>query len=429
MGVNLTFYCGVRGLLSPADYWPSVFRGKEDKVFQGRMAVKGRRAGSKNPPIFSHEFVIQNHADIVACVAMVFVVGLMFQVTSPMAGLFIALHHNVTAPPQPTEGAPNLQEPALYTSGPKDFAAVFFYLLIAIVMHQIIQEYLLDKCNRKLHLSKVKHAKFNESGQLLSFYLISVIWAGDILFRENLFHVRSLWDGYPHVYMTFMFKFFFIVQISYWLHIFPELYFQKIKREDMGPRVQYASLYIAFIGAAYLLNFTRVALLLLILQYTVEAVFHACRLFTYCEKPEIARPLYHVHEVLFVLARLASITLAVLTFWYGLALLPAEQQVIDLANGIFNTSLFRLNALIAIGLLQAWLMWNFINFHIRRMREKAATSTTSSSSASFGEKKKKLQQERAERRKKEKAEKETNDEQDLPEVDRDLGSKKKLKQK
>ena len=36
---------------------------------------------TKNPPIRSHEFVIQNHADIVSCVAMVFVVGLMFQVT------------------------------------------------------------------------------------------------------------------------------------------------------------------------------------------------------------------------------------------------------------------------------------------------------------------------------------------------------------
>ena len=70
------------------------------------------------------------------------------------------------------------------------------------------------------------------------------------------------------------------------------------------------------------------------------------------DRVEIARPLYHLHEVLFVLARLASITLAVLTFWYGLALLPVEQQVIDVANGIFNTSLFRLCALVAIGLLQ-----------------------------------------------------------------------------
>merc|ERR1712226_871360 len=327
---------------------------------------------------------------------------------------------NVTFPAQ--EGAPPaIADPVYYTSGLKDVPAIFFYLLIAIVMHQIIQEYLLDKVNRKLHLSKVKHSKFNESGQLLSFYLVSVIWAGDILFRENLFHVRSLWDGYPHVHMTFMFKFFFIVQISYWLHIFPELYFQKIKREDMGPRIQYASLYIAFIGAAYLLNFTRVALLLLILQYTVEAVFHACRLLSYSEKGEIARPLYHLHEVLFVLARLASITLAVLTFWYGLALLPTEQQVIDIGNGIFNT------ALIAIGLLQAWLMWNFINFHIRRMRENAATNV-SNAVANSGEKKKKQEQARAEARKKKKAaEKENDDEMDLPEVDRDLGNKKTLR--
>lgn len=49
------------------------------------MAVKplglGRKSSTKNPPFFSHEFVIQNHADIVSCVAMVFVVGLMVQVS------------------------------------------------------------------------------------------------------------------------------------------------------------------------------------------------------------------------------------------------------------------------------------------------------------------------------------------------------------
>lgn len=46
------------------------------------MVVKpaiGRKS-NKSPPIFSHEFVIQNHADIVSCVVMVFLVGLMVQV-------------------------------------------------------------------------------------------------------------------------------------------------------------------------------------------------------------------------------------------------------------------------------------------------------------------------------------------------------------
>lgn len=35
--------------------------------------------------------------------------------------------------------------------------------------------------NRRLHLSKTKHSKFNESGQLAAFYLISFIWGCSIL--------------------------------------------------------------------------------------------------------------------------------------------------------------------------------------------------------------------------------------------------------
>merc|ERR1711972_1146740 len=200
------------------------------------MVAKGKK--TKSPPILSHEFVIQNHADIVACVAMVFVVGLMFQVSPPLASVFIALHHNVTVPTEIQPGV--FQDFTFYTAGIKDVSAVFFYLLIAIVMHAIIQEYLLDKVNKKLHLSKIKHAKFDESGQLLSFFLISLIWAGDIIYKENLINISSLWDGYPHNAMTFMFKFFFIIQIAYWLHVFPELYFQKTKKEDMPAKVQYA---------------------------------------------------------------------------------------------------------------------------------------------------------------------------------------------
>ena len=44
------------------------------------MAIRPRRASTKNPPFLSHEFFIQNHADIVSCVAMIFVIGLLFQV-------------------------------------------------------------------------------------------------------------------------------------------------------------------------------------------------------------------------------------------------------------------------------------------------------------------------------------------------------------
>merc|ERR1711981_402083 len=69
------------------------------------------------------------------------------------------MHHNVTAPVEVQPGV--LQDLTLYTAGLKDIPAVFFYLLISVVMHAIIQEYLLDKVNKKLHLSKVKYGSFN----------------------------------------------------------------------------------------------------------------------------------------------------------------------------------------------------------------------------------------------------------------------------
>lgn len=364
---------------------------------------------TKNPPFFSHEFVIQNHADIVACVAMVFVVGLMFQVSSGLASVFIVMQHNTTAPVETMPGV--FQDLPFYTAGLRDLPAVFFYLLISVVMHAIIQEYLLDKVNKKLHLSKVKYNKFNESGQLLAFYLVSLFWGADLIMRENLFSVSSIWEGYPHNNMTFLFKFYFIIQISYWLHIFPELYFQKTKKEEMAEKIQYAVLYLVFIGAAYTFRFTRLALVLLVIHYLSEAVFHLCRILAYSEKTSVSNKLFKLGDLLFVLARFASVILSVLTFWFGLAKLPTEQQTLDVSGGNFNTGLIRLNSLIAVCFLQAWLMWNFIVFQFKRMRETKTTSSGSSSGSAS--KKGKTEQEKAKARK---ARKEQED-SDLPEVD------------
>jgi len=371
---------------------------------------------TKNPPFLSHEFVIQNHADIVACVAMVFVLGLMFQMTSSLASVFIVMQHNTTANIEIQPGV--FQDIPFYNAGLKDIPAVVFYMLISVVMHAIIQEYLLDKVNKKLHLSKVKYNKFNESGQLIAFYLVSLFWGGDLILRENLLNVASIWEGYPHNNMTFLLKFFFIIQISYWVHIFPELYFQKIKKEDMPPRIQYAVLYLAFIVSAYFLRFTRLALVLLVIHYISEAIFHVCRLLAYSEKTSISNKLFKFGDLVFVLARLSSVILSVLTFWFGLAKLPAEQQVFDLETGNFNTGLIRLNSLIAVCLLQAFLMWNFIVCQFKRMRE---TKSSSSSSSGSGVNKRKTEQEKAKARKL----KREQEDSDLPEVDQD--AKKKTK--
>ncbi|EDO27868.1 predicted protein, partial [Nematostella vectensis] len=51
----------------------------------------------------------------------------------------------------------------------------------------------------------------------------------------------------------FMLKFYFILQISHWVHCLPELYFMKAKKDEIFPKVQLYIEYLLFIWAAYML--------------------------------------------------------------------------------------------------------------------------------------------------------------------------------
>ncbi|XP_036790505.1 translocating chain-associated membrane protein 1 isoform X1 [Oncorhynchus mykiss] len=325
-----------------------------------------RKKTNKNPPVLSHEFIIQNHADIVSCVAMVFLLGLMFEVTSKVAVLFITVQYNVTT--SANEGLPEESVVNHFHHGLKDVATVFFYMLVAIIIHAIIQEYVLDKINRKMHFSKTKHSKFNESGQLSAFYLFSFGWGTNILMSENfLSNPVNLWEGYPHTLMPFQLKFFFICQMGYWLHALPELYFQKTKKEDIPRQLVYIALYLVHIAGAYILNLNRLALVLLVLHCFVELLFHVSRLVYFSnEKRQTG---FTVWAILFVLGRLLTLSLSVLTVGFGLA--NADQQVLDLANGNFNVLFVRITVLATICVTQAFMMWKFINFQLRRWREQA----------------------------------------------------------
>uniref|UniRef100_A0AAZ3Q6F8 Translocating chain-associated membrane protein n=1 Tax=Oncorhynchus tshawytscha TaxID=74940 RepID=A0AAZ3Q6F8_ONCTS len=318
-----------------------------------------RKKTNKNPPVLSHEFIIQNHADIVSCVAMVFLLGLMFEVTSKVAVLFITVQYNVTISAN-EESVVNH-----FHHGLKDLATVFFYMLVAIIIHAIIQEYVLDKINRKMHFSKTKHSKFNESGQLSAFYLFSFGWGTSILMSVCAFKLCLCVSRCP--VCRFQMKFYFISQMGYWLHALPEIYFQKTKKEDIPRQLVYISLYLVHIAGAYILNLNRLALVLLVLHCFVELLFHVSRLVYFSnEKRQTG---FSIWAVLFVLGRLLTLSLSVLTVGFGLS--NADQQGLDLANGNFNVLIVRITVLATICVTQAFMMWKFINFQLRRWREQA----------------------------------------------------------
>ncbi|KAL0109026.1 hypothetical protein PUN28_014254 [Cardiocondyla obscurior] len=326
------------------------------------VAVKGRKSSSKNPPILSHEFVIQNHADIVSCVAMVFVIGLMVQVTSPWAYTFIAIHHNVT---NTTEDPTAVIK---YATGWKDACAVFFYFLITIIMHAVLQEYIFDKISKRLHLSKVKLSKFNESSQLIVFYTLSALWAIDIIIRENIvLNIWQLWEDYPAP-MSASLKLFFISQLSYWLHCYPELYFQRIKKEDIMQRVVHATFGLFFTFAAYFLNFQQFGLILLTLHYVGDALLHTARLVHFVsQKENRTRLSFLVANATYTLMRIATITFTCIVF--GVSILTKENLKFEYATGNFSAPVVQITVLSTILLFQAYLLYIFIRKQVKRSGE------------------------------------------------------------
>lgn len=108
------------------------------------------------------------------------------------------------------------------------------------------------QCLVSLLVLDLPHA---HSFNVLKIVFVLILFRINIFFRENLvLNISSLWEGYPHSEMTFMFKFFFIIQMSYWLHCYPELYFQRTKREEMPARIRYATVGLLYVAAGYLLK-------------------------------------------------------------------------------------------------------------------------------------------------------------------------------
>jgi len=367
------------------------------------MVKPVRKTSNKNPPILSHEFVIQNHADIVSCVAMVFVVGLMVQATSPIASIFIALQHNVT----------QAGEIPLYTPGAKDWAGIFFYSMICIVLHAIIQEYVLDKISKKLHLSKSKLAVFSSSGQLAIFYLVSSAWGIDIALRERYLDISRLWADYPAP-MPFLLKLFIIIQLAYSVHELPELYFQRTKREEYLSKAIHSLASLVFVYIPYVLNFNRLLVCLLILHHASEFICHGAQVIQTIDKDEKFTKVTRLGSVaLQILARLGSIILAVITLWYGLAL--GEQKQLDIQTGYFNILPVRLALLGSVLLLQVYLTFTLINEEIRHSQENKSYNIIPAKGKA--QKKEKV-------KKNKKAE-----ESDLPEVDQNTNKTLRNKQK
>lgn len=238
--------------------------------------------------------------------------------------------------------------------------------------------------------------RFNDSCQLLVFYLISFVWGFDVIIREGYIgQISLLWDKFPEHPMIFLHKLYFVIQLAYYFHILPELYFQKVKKEDQQPKIIHSIVSFSFIALAYFLNFQRIALALLTLHYASEVVSHVFQLVDIFDRDEKLAKLQLVNKGVFLATRFATMVLSVLTLHYGI-----------------ESSSKATVALLAVFALQGYLIFQFINNILRAKRERLAEKSSS----------KKRGAKTADKLKKDRKK-----ESDLPEADQDASKQQETK--
>ncbi|XP_068197868.1 translocating chain-associated membrane protein 2 isoform X3 [Antennarius striatus] len=287
--------------------------------------------------------------------------------TAKTAILFIQPQYNVTT--LTPEG-----EATFYQYGWKDGATIVFYFFIAIILHAVVQEYLLDKINRRLHLSKSKNTKFNESGQLCVFHLVSSVWSCYVLLTVpgEVFLPHSAGLLAPRLARA-------LLPESTQGGDFPPApvhlsvsaahlcsLFIKVSVEQKGLMGNQETVLECMTRSSVLsFSMSRVGLVLLFLQYVSELGFHTARMFYFID--ENHQKMFDMWAVSFVFTRMVTLTLMFLAVGFGLA--RSENQELDLETGNFNTVLIRMTVLLLVCLTQSWLLWKFIRFQLRRWRE------------------------------------------------------------
>ncbi|KAI3383102.1 hypothetical protein SNEBB_006677 [Seison nebaliae] len=286
-----------------------------------------QNSGTKNPPILSYEFVVQNRADILSVFCLIIVAGSVFKPLQPISSTFITLKSNITEIQQyPNE--------TLYTFGRSDIFSIIFYTVFGIIFHAVIQEYMLDKTLKKIKFSKTKSAMYNVAGHLVTYHLISVFLTVYLLSQSNVhLNFAQVWKSYPEP-MNMFTKIFFLIQIAYWLHWIPEVFLSKLKYEVGFYVVVESILNICCFLAAYISFFHKYFMILWTLHSIGQFVYYVSILCEYSIaannngkhlQRSISNWIENIKTPINVIIRLLTVVFTIVVFGRGLTMTEKQQ--------------------------------------------------------------------------------------------------------
>lgn len=316
------------------------------------MGKSTRRPGAqkvdKDPPILSQEYFLQNQADLVSSLCLLIVSGFLFKPTKDFSAKFVTVQHSVT---NITEE--DSDEKAMYGLGRADICMTLFYALFCIACHAVENDYIWEKLARRLHLSKTKTAEFMEQGSVGPFHLAIVIGAFYVFIKEGIFSdLGSIWENTPVDSMPMFIKYYWIVVMGFVVHLFPEMYFMRVKQEDMPNKIIGYTAYLLPIVGAYLTGLVYPATIILVIHCAAEMLRAISDVLECTGNESFSQPMYRIWSVGFIIARNSIAAITVVSFFKLKSKTPDQISQLRFVS-------CSLVLLILLG-LQLYLGWKFV---------------------------------------------------------------------
>lgn len=269
---------------------------------------------TENPPIFSQESIILNHGDIFATfLLLVFASSISkwkcIENISRISNYLLFLNNeaNVTDP----ESENSLYREFFYKSA-FDYVQAVFYVAVFIVIHCIYQEYFIDKVIKKLKNSTAQKKKsVNDSFLMFLWHSVNTFSVFSMISQVGFQNAFDFSDYPQQKLFSHSSKFFFILQISHWLHTLPELYLSRATKDQYKTTLKTCLIYCILFTFAYETHLTKLTLLLTFLDSFPKSVFHLARLAKYYEIDEISSFLFQVWNIIGWLCPMTALTLII----------------------------------------------------------------------------------------------------------------------
>jgi len=196
---------------------------------------------------------------------------------SPSNPVYPALFLSYPLPP--LEGA-DPSEPIQYGKGGKDIIFVAFYTVFLSLTREFIMQRLLRPLAIHWSIRSGKQARFMEQAYTAIYFMVLGPFGLYVMSKSNLwyFNTEAMYEGFPHLTNTGLFKAYYLFQASYWAQQMIVLLLMLEKpRKDFKELVAHHIITLSLIWLSYRFHFTKMGLPVFI-THDISDFFLAVRL-------------------------------------------------------------------------------------------------------------------------------------------------------